>query len=148
MHAGLFIGQVAAALEVYPVLLGGNAVEKGAGERGRGPGVDRGVHDEDRPALSVSTRSRGENSDKYQEDISHEEFVRGLVREYAITPQEERVLELVMLGKSNSEIANLLGIAEKTARNHVSSLYQKTETRNRVELVQVFELVQMGRTIR
>jgi DNA-binding CsgD family transcriptional regulator len=101
-----------------------------------------------RPALSVSTRSRGENSDQYQEDISHEAFVRGLVTEYAITPQEERVLQLVMLGKSNSEIANLLGIAEKTARNHVSSLYQKTETRNRVELVQVFELVQVGRTVR
>ena len=99
-----------------------------------------------RPALLISRRSRTETGDQYREDVSQEEFVRGLVREYAITPQEHRVLQLVMLGKSNSEIANLLGIAEKTARNHVSSLYQKTETRNRVELVQVFELVQPERT--
>ena len=68
------------------------------------------------------------------------EFVRRSLSQYHITNQEARILRLVMQGRSNSEIAEVLGISEKTVRNHVSSLYQKTETGNRVELVQVFEL--------
>jgi DNA-binding CsgD family transcriptional regulator len=67
-------------------------------------------------------------------------FANRIMNELDLSPREREVLEVVRAGKSNREIARELGISEKTVRNHVSSLYRKTETRNRVELVQVFEL--------
>jgi len=44
------------------------------------------------------------------------------------------VLLLVSQGKSNQEIADTLAVTEKTARNHVSSLLEKLNLSNRVEL--------------
>ena len=60
---------------------------------------------------------------------------------FGITARERAVLELVMQGKDNATIAAALGISEKTVRNHISNLYHKTDTANRVELVQTFEVV-------
>ena len=85
--------------------------------------------------LAIPAENRHEPRKRAQEV-----FFARLIDEYRITRQEARVLELVMLGKSNGSIANYLGITEKTVRNHVSSLYHKTQAKNRVELVHVFEL--------
>jgi DNA-binding CsgD family transcriptional regulator len=60
---------------------------------------------------------------------------------FGITARERAVLELVMQGKDNATVAEALGISEKTVRNHISNLYHKTDTANRVELVQTFEVV-------
>ena len=68
-------------------------------------------------------------------------FANRMMDELDLSPREREILEVVRAGKSNREIARELGISEKTVRNHVSSLYRKTETRNRVELVQTFEVV-------
>ncbi len=45
--------------------------------------------------------------------------------EAALSPREREVLRLLARGLSNKEIAAALGMAEKTARAHVSSILQK-----------------------
>ena len=51
-----------------------------------------------------------------------------------ITPREQEVLNLVAEGASNREIAKKLYIAEKTVKNHVSSLLSRVGVRDRTQL--------------
>jgi len=50
-----------------------------------------------------------------------------------LSPQEERVLELVAKGLTNGQIGVELGLAEKTVRNYVSSVLGKLEVGRRAE---------------
>ena len=50
-----------------------------------------------------------------------------------ITPREKEVLSLVAEGASNREIAKKLYIAEKTVKNHVSSLLSRVGVRDRTQ---------------
>jgi DNA-binding NarL/FixJ family response regulator len=50
-----------------------------------------------------------------------------------LTPRETQVLVCITQGRSNREIAEELGIAEKTVRIHVSSLLDKMGARDRTQ---------------
>jgi two-component system, NarL family, response regulator DevR len=50
-----------------------------------------------------------------------------------LSPQEERILGLVADGKTNKEIGDELGLAEKTVKNYVSSILSKLEVARRAE---------------
>ncbi|MGZ4103640.1 MAG: response regulator [Actinomycetota bacterium] len=50
-----------------------------------------------------------------------------------LSPQEERVLTMIAQGKTNREIARVLGLAEKTVKNYVSSILLKLDVRRRAE---------------
>ena len=50
-----------------------------------------------------------------------------------LSPQEERILELVANGKTNREIGEELHLAEKTVKNYVSSILSKLEVARRAE---------------
>ena len=52
-----------------------------------------------------------------------------------LTQREEEVLLLVIKGYTNRQIAETLCISTHTAKVHISSLFQKFEVSNRVELV-------------
>lgn len=49
----------------------------------------------------------------------------------SLTPQERRVLQLVAEGKTNLEIAGLLGISAQTVKTHLKHLYSKLGVDNR-----------------
>ena len=51
-----------------------------------------------------------------------------------LTTREREVLELILLARSNREIARQLGIAERTVKSHVGRLMRKTGADNRIEL--------------
>jgi len=51
-----------------------------------------------------------------------------------LTDREGEVLELILLARSNREIAHKLGIEERTVKAHVGRLMRKTGAGNRVEL--------------
>lgn len=52
-----------------------------------------------------------------------------------LTPMERRVLDLVGAGLANREIADKLGIAEKTVKNHVTSVLAKMGLQRRTQVV-------------
>lgn len=52
-----------------------------------------------------------------------------------LTPREIEVLEFIVAGKSNREIAEALLIEEKTVKNHVSNIYSKLHLKNRYEAI-------------
>lgn len=56
-----------------------------------------------------------------------------MVSEDGLTPQEQQVLELVSLGKTNREIAEMLIMSDKTVRNNVSKILKKLNATNRTE---------------
>ena len=51
-----------------------------------------------------------------------------------LTTREREVLDLILLARSNREIARHLGIEERTVKSHVGRLMRKTGADNRVEL--------------
>lgn len=52
-----------------------------------------------------------------------------------LTPREVEVLEYIVAGRSNREIAEALFIEEKTVKNHVSNIYAKLHLKNRFEAI-------------
>lgn len=61
-----------------------------------------------------------------------------------LTAREKSVFELLIINKSTKEIAQELGISEKTVRNHISNVMQKLGVNGRagavVELLKLKEL--------
>lgn len=50
-----------------------------------------------------------------------------------LTEREKEILRLIALGGSNKEIAQKLGISEKTVKNHISSIFQTLHVNNRTQ---------------
>lgn len=51
-----------------------------------------------------------------------------------LTPSERKVLDLIGEGMSNREIAERLGVAEKTVKNHITSLLAKMGLQRRTQV--------------
>lgn len=58
---------------------------------------------------------------------------------FPLTPREKEVLELLIRGISNKEIAKLIHISAGTVKNHISNAYEKTGCENRIELVTLIQ---------
>jgi two-component system response regulator DegU len=59
-----------------------------------------------------------------------------------ITKREEEVLQLIADGCSTPEVAEKLFISQKTVKNHLASIYQKLDARDRTQAV--LQAVRMG----
>lgn len=55
-----------------------------------------------------------------------------------LTPREREILVHLAEGKSNREIASLLGISRSTVQNHIHNLLEKLEARSRLEAVVIY----------
>lgn len=53
----------------------------------------------------------------------------------ALTSRERTIIQFVSSGARNKEIAHRLCISEHTVKAHISSIFRKTQSRNRVELL-------------
>jgi DNA-binding NarL/FixJ family response regulator len=62
--------------------------------------------------------------------------------ERVITRREEEVLQLIADGCSTPEVAERLYISQKTVKNHLASIYQKLDARDRTQAV--LQAVRMG----
>lgn len=51
-----------------------------------------------------------------------------------LTPRESEVLDLVARGLTNKRIGSVLRISEHTVRNHLCSIYQKLNLKNRLQV--------------
>jgi two-component system response regulator DegU len=59
-----------------------------------------------------------------------------------VTKREEEVLQLIADGCSTTEVASRLYISHKTVKNHLASIYQKLDARDRTQAV--LQAVRMG----
>ena len=59
----------------------------------------------------------------------------GALEDLDLTPREREVLELVAAGLGDEEVADRLGISQRTARNHLTNTYGKIGARNRSEAI-------------
>ena len=62
--------------------------------------------------------------------------------ERVVTKREEEVLQLIGDGCSTPEVAEKLYISQKTVKNHLASIYQKLDARDRTQAV--LQAVRMG----
>lgn len=67
-------------------------------------------------------------------DIAPESVGGDFIRKFEITGRELEIINMIIAGKSNHEIAAVLFLSIKTVKNHIYSIYQKTRVRNRIEL--------------
>ena len=51
----------------------------------------------------------------------------------ALSPQEQRVLALIAEGRTNKEVANEMGLAEKTVKNYLSTIFEKLHVTRRAQ---------------
>ena len=53
---------------------------------------------------------------------------------YKITNRQAEIIRHILQGKSNKEIAKLVGVSERTIKGHITSIYHKLCVRNKMEL--------------
>ena len=82
-----------------------------------------------------------------------QEWVRGTGPEYSaprkwdLSPQQSRVLELVAEGKTNKEIAAVLGLSDKTVRNYLTTIFEKLNITRRSQAAALFTRRQTNQRI-
>jgi DNA-binding NarL/FixJ family response regulator len=57
----------------------------------------------------------------------------------SLSPQERRILALVVKGKTNKEIGKALGLSDKTVKNYLSNAFQKMHVGRRSQAAALFE---------
>ena len=60
-----------------------------------------------------------------------------------LSPQETRVMALVVLGKTNKEIAGALALSESTVKNYLYNAFQKLGIGRRAQAAQVFDIARL-----
>ncbi|OPZ75587.1 MAG: Transcriptional regulatory protein DegU [Verrucomicrobia bacterium ADurb.Bin474] len=54
-----------------------------------------------------------------------------------LTDREQEVLQLILFGKSNREIAETLFLSESTIKTHTRNIFSKYDVRSRAELISI-----------
>lgn len=52
-----------------------------------------------------------------------------------LTPREQEVMQLIIDGKTNREIADILFLAESTVKSYINNIYHKLKVRSRVQAI-------------
>jgi len=97
------------------------------------------VDDEDLLA-AISTALEQDNRTRH----SQRQRAELLQRVATLTPREREVMDLVITGLLNKEIAYALGAGEKTIKAHRARVMQKMQATSVAELVRMAALVEMG----
>jgi len=79
-----------------------------------------------RPTLTTRVEQRGRQTERAFEAIEEPD---------PLSPKELQVLRLVASGRSNTEIAALLGNSEGVIKNHCSAIFSKMGVRDRTQAV-------------
>jgi len=78
------------------------------------------------------------DGDEQADDSAAQEFA-------ALTAREREILDFIARGQTNSQIAGCLRIAEKTVRNHVTSVFSKLGTQHRSQAIVIARKAGLGR---
>ena len=87
------------------------------------------VHAAEADCFPISPRIAAKLVTWFREDQS----LRHGEQHLQLTPREREVLNLIADGRDNTEIAGLLFLSRATVRSHVSNIFRKLHTENRVQ---------------
>jgi len=65
--------------------------------------------------------------------------MKGFFEEHNISKREEEVIQQLCEGKTNKEISDALFISIQTVKDHIYRIYQKTDVKNRVQLINLIQ---------
>jgi DNA-binding CsgD family transcriptional regulator len=71
----------------------------------------------------------------FEETVSNKLDMNGMRQQFKLTRRETDILRRVFDGSKNTEIAVELEISEQTVKDHLSNIYLKTGTENRMALM-------------
>jgi len=71
----------------------------------------------------------------FEETVSNKLDISGIRQQFRLTRRETDILRRVIDGSKNTEIAEELEISEQTVKDHLSNIYLKTGTENRMALM-------------
>jgi DNA-binding NarL/FixJ family response regulator len=71
----------------------------------------------------------------FEETVSNKLDMNEIRKQFKLTRRETDILRRVLDGSKNTEIAVELDISEQTVKDHLSNLYLKTGTENRMALM-------------
>jgi signal transduction histidine kinase/DNA-binding NarL/FixJ family response regulator len=54
---------------------------------------------------------------------------------FNLTPQEKKIIPMIVKGQTNKEIAEALFISDKTVKKHVQNMFEKADVTNKLELL-------------
>ena len=69
---------------------------------------------------------------------SEQERFDSFAAQYELSSREREILQLILTGQSNPEMAGNLYISESTVKFHIHNLLKKTGCENRVSLVALY----------
>lgn len=82
-----------------------------------------------------SERRRAQH-ERYREVVR--ERLEEIVNDYALSPREREVFELLLQGWSADEIASKLGVTSRTVRFHQTNVLDKLDADSRLDLFRMF----------
>lgn len=74
-----------------------------------------------------------------QENFQRKELSLEDVQSFGITQREFEVILLIKRGLTNKEIASELSISVNTVNNHIANIFDKTEVRSRIDLLNLLQ---------
>ena len=74
------------------------------------------------------------------DEKSNKTDLNTLLTKYDVSKREKEIVELLLEGKSNREIAEVLFISPNTVKTHVKNIYRKLEVKNRVQLIYLVKI--------
>ena len=92
----------------------------------------------DHLALRLADERRLRRKQRRQWRELRKNTVCAIKERFALTKREAEVLELIFRGEQNSAICSRLSIAESTLKKHILGIYEKTDGRNRTDLIRLF----------
>ena len=94
--------------------------------------------DEMAPCLK-SNGSQNGKADAAKEEVPHESPSSMIQQRFNLTPRETEIAELLLRGRSQVYIRDLLFISQNTVNSHVKSIYKKLDIHSKQELFDLAE---------
>ena len=63
-----------------------------------------------------------------------------ILKDYKFTAREAELALLLMEGKSNQEISDIIFVSTQTVKNYISKMYKKVGVKNRIQFVNLFRV--------
>ena len=75
---------------------------------------------------------------KMDDPARGDEDVEEDIKKFSLTGREKEILQLLLKGKSNKEISDLIYVSTETVKTHLHNIYRKLGVKSRLEVASLF----------